>query len=89
MPVVHFTPNLRRHVASESASSSGETLAEVLDSVFSNNPKLRGYILDDQGAVRKHVTIFIDGQTIDDRERLSDSVSPNSEIYIMQALSGG
>jgi sulfur-carrier protein len=35
------------------------------------------------------VNIFIDGKMINDRSKLSDTCSANSEIYIMQALSGG
>jgi hypothetical protein len=61
----------------------------VLDGVFAANPRLRGYVLDDQGALRRHMMVFVDGQQIEDRERLSDPVRPVSEIYVMQALSGG
>ena len=57
--------------------------------VFEQVPKLRSYILDDQGAVRTHVVIFVDGIAIHDRKQLSDSVRPDSEIFVMQALSGG
>lgn len=61
----------------------------VLDAVFAANPRLRGYVLDDQGGLRRHMMVFVDGQQIDDRERLSDPVGAASEIYVMQALSGG
>jgi hypothetical protein len=61
----------------------------VLDEAFRRNPSLRGYILDERGAVRHHVAIFVDGQLLRDRVKLSDAVSPDSEIYVMQALSGG
>jgi hypothetical protein len=37
-------------------------------------------VLDDQGAVRKHVVVFVDGTAIRDRARLSDAVNPTSEI---------
>jgi hypothetical protein len=46
-------------------------------------------VLDDQGRLRQHVNIFIDGVMIKDRTSLSDPFRENSEIYIMQALSGG
>ena len=67
----------------------GATLREVLDGVFTDNPRLRGYVVDERGALRKHMIVFIDGRQIVDRERLSDPVEPRSEIYVMQALSGG
>jgi len=89
MPNVVFTPHLKRHLDYEDQSVSAETVRESLDIVFNENSRLRGYILDDQSRLRQHVVIFIDGETIQDRDGLSDSVGPSSEIYVMQALSGG
>ena len=70
-------------------TGGGGTVAEVLDRVFADNPRLRGYVVDEHGALRKHMVIFIDGQQIVDRERLGYAVRPQSELYVMQALSGG
>lgn len=67
----------------------GSTVHEVLELVFVDNSRLRGYIVDERGALRKHMSIFIDGELIRDRHTLSDAVGPHSEIYVMQALSGG
>jgi len=86
---VSFTPNLQRHVESPSESIDGDTVRAVLDAVFAKNPRLRGYVLDDQGALRRHMMIFVDNQQITDRDRLSDPVRATSEVYVMQALSGG
>jgi hypothetical protein len=86
---VVFTPNLRRHVECPTEEVAGETVRAVLDVVFRQNPRLRGYVLDDQGALRRHMIIFVDGTQIDDRDKLSDPVRAASEIYVMQALSGG
>ena len=65
------------------------SVAEALQAAFDAQPLLRGYVLDDQGAVRRHVVVFVDGVAVVDRERLSDAVQPGSEIFVMQALSGG
>ncbi len=89
MPTVVFTPNLQRHVKSPPARVAGATVSEALQAVFASNPAVRGYLLDDQGRVRKHMSIFVDGQQIGDRIALSDPVNDDSEIYVMQALSGG
>jgi sulfur carrier protein ThiS len=62
---------------------------EVLDAVFADNARARGYVLDEQGALRHHMVIFVDGDQIKDRTHLSDTVSPEGEVYVMQALSGG
>jgi len=89
MAVVTFTPNLRRHVDCPTVEVPGATVREVLDRVFVDNPRLRGYVLDDQGALRRHMVVFVDGQQLVDREQLADPVGPGAEVYVMQALSGG
>ena len=89
MATVVFTPNLKRHVECPTEQVEGATVRAVLDAVFATNTRLRGYVLDDQGALRHHMNVFVDGQQIADRERLTDPVRPASEVYVMQALSGG
>jgi hypothetical protein len=86
---VVFTPNLRRHVECPTTEVAGATVREVLESVFAANPRLRGYVLDDQGVLRRHMIVFVDGQQVSDRVGLADPVKPTSEVYVMQALSGG
>ncbi len=89
MPKVVFTPNLQRHVECPETTAAGGTVGEVLANVFASNPQARSYVLDDQGALRRHMSIFVDGQLIHDRARLSDAVGETSSVYVFQALSGG
>jgi sulfur-carrier protein len=89
MARVFFTSNLRRHVDCPAVEARGATVREVLDAVFAEHDRVRHYVLDDQAALRKHMTILIDGLRLQDRERLSDPVQETSEIYVLQALSGG
>jgi hypothetical protein len=89
MPRVSFTQNLQRHLAAPPREVAGGTVREALEAVFEENPKLRGYVLDDQGRLRKHVVVFVDGEIIGDRVGLGDTVGPASELVVMQALSGG
>ena len=89
MPRLSFTRNLERHVACPALAVSGATVREALEAYFERHPAVRGYVLDDQGAVRKHMVLFVNGGQIDDREKLSDPVQPADEIHVMQALSGG
>jgi molybdopterin synthase sulfur carrier subunit len=89
MARVVFTQNLQRHVSCPPQEAAGRTVREVLDAVFSVVPRARDYVLDEQGAVRKHVVIFVDGEQLRDREHLTDLVPENGEVYVMQALSGG
>jgi sulfur-carrier protein len=89
MARVVFTSNLRRHVDCPESEAAGGTVREVLDAVFAANARLRGYVVDDQGGLRKHMGIIVDGVSLRDRVTLSDAVTPASQVYVLQALSGG
>jgi molybdopterin synthase sulfur carrier subunit len=89
MATVYFTRALERFLAAPSATVPGATLGEALGAVFAERPALRGYVLDDQGALRRHVAVFVNGSLVRDRERLSDPVGRDDEIHVFQALSGG
>ncbi|MFZ5557518.1 MAG: MoaD/ThiS family protein [Pseudomonadota bacterium] len=89
MARVSFTAALRRHVEAPPARIDGSTVREVLERYFADRPQVRSYVLDDQGAVRKHVAIFLNQTPLQDRAAQSDPVRENDEIYVIQALSGG
>ena len=89
MPRVVFTSNLQRHVRVPERDVAGATVRQALEAVFADAPHVREYVLDEQGHVRKHVHIYVDGRRIADRRQLTDTVTPRSEICVLQALSGG
>ena len=89
MPTVTFTSALRRFLPVPIAEVEGGTVAEALAQVFADHGRLRGYVLDDQGALRRHVAIYVNGEVVRDRSRLSDKVAPQDEIFVAQALTGG
>jgi sulfur carrier protein ThiS len=89
MATVRFTQNIQRHVACPTRDVEGSTAREVLDNYFRDNERARGYVLDETGAVRRHMVVFVDGDLIHDRETLTDGVNSDSVIDVIQALSGG
>ncbi len=89
MPTVHFTSHLKNFVDGPLPNVSGTTVRELLDCVFGERPKLRGYVLDELGSLRTHVVIYISDRVMADRVGLSDAVAATEELYVMQALSGG
>lgn len=89
MPHIAFAPAIQRHIASPERDVPGATVGAALEAVFGIQPELRGYILDDQGQLRRHMAIFVDGRAIRDRQHLSDSIGQDSRLYVVQALSGG
>ena len=89
MPTVEFAPALTRHVACPPQSVDAQTLRAALDAAFRAAPPLRNYVLDEQGAVRKHVAVFINGRMIGDRSRLDIELAPADRVMVIQALTGG
>ena len=91
MAQVRFTRHLSRYFPNlaEREVVTGETVAEVVAALDNVHPGLAAYIVDEGGALRKHVNIFLDQELIHDRKQLSDAVGENDQVYIFQALSGG
>lgn len=92
VPHVQFTPHLRQWATGvapdQIIDASGATVAAALHDVFSRFPVLRAYILDDQGQLRPHIAVFVDGVHLR-RDILTQAVRADSTIYVLQALSGG
>lgn len=65
--------------------AEGETLSEVLESLFADEPGLRNHLLDETGAIRPHVLVFVDAAQAD----LDTPVGPGSQVQVLQAVSGG
>ncbi len=89
MPEVSFTNALARFVSAPASRVAGATVRAALDEVFRENPRLRGYVLDEQGRLRRHVVVFVDGEPVADRDGLTDPLAPGARVFVMQALSGG
>jgi molybdopterin converting factor small subunit len=89
MPTVTFTPVLRRFLRVPAMRVEGATVGAALAAVFAEHPALRGYVLDDQGALRRHVAIYLNGAVLRDRRQLGDAVAGDDEIHVFQALTGG
>ena len=89
MAELHFTSWLREVVPNGPLRAEGATVGAALDALFAAEPHVRGYILDEQGRLRKHVCIFADGVRLPHQAALTRGIKPNSTLYVMQALSGG
>ena len=89
MARIVFTQQLRRFTETPEVRSPAATLRGALEAAFAVNPRLRGYVLDDQGHLRANVVVFIDGVRGRERVLLNDALKADSEVHVMQALSGG
>ena len=88
--LTRWLPEAERGAQGElSVEVDGDTVDQALDSLFLLHPSLRGYVLDEQGTVRHHVAVIVDGEAIRDKRNLAQPLGERGELYIMQALSGG
>jgi hypothetical protein len=90
MPQVKFTSHLRRYFpALGEVSVTAGTVAELIAELDRLHPGLAAYLVDDRGALRQHVNVFIGDALIHDRTHLLDAVAESDHVFILQALSGG
>lgn len=85
---VTFGSALQRHVPCPPVSVEATTVREALEQVFAREPRLKGYLLDDQGTLRRHMAVFVNGARVKDRRTLADPIT-EGEVAVLQALSGG
>jgi hypothetical protein len=70
-------------------STTSISAAEVIEAVARECPGLRDRVLNEQGELRRHVNIFIDGENARSLGGLKAPVGGESEMWIHPALSGG
>ncbi len=70
-------------------SVPASTVAALVQELERLAPGLAFYLCDELGRLRPHVNIFIGDERVRDRKNLSDPLQPQSEVTILQALSGG
>lgn len=87
MPVAVKIPRALRDLAGGRAvvESEGETVAAVVGGIEG----IRQRVLDDQGRVRVHVNLFVNGAHIRELDGLDTPVSDGDEVVILPAVSGG
>lgn len=64
---------------------NGSDVSQVLISLFQAEPGLRNHLIDEEGNIRTHVLVFVDGERAD----LSTPVPDGAEVQVLQAVSGG
>jgi sulfur-carrier protein len=86
---ITFAAHLQRHVAIPAQTIEAATIAEAIDRACEAAPAMRHYVLDDQGNVRKHVAVFIDGALLLPRTDMQRALRTGAQVHVIQALTGG
>jgi sulfur-carrier protein len=63
----------------------GATVGDVIRSLETTYPRVSGWILDEQGHVRQHVNVFLNGERI----REDAQLHPDDVIHVLPSISGG
>jgi len=86
MPRVILTGSIRQHVGGLGAIEvGGDTVRAVVAALEAAYPGLRGWIVDEQGTLRRHVKLFVGSEAV----ALDAGVSADAELHIVAAISGG
>ncbi len=90
MAHVRFTSHLNRFFPDLGVVEvAGSTVAEAIAELESRHKGLAAYLVDERGALRKHVNIFIGPRAVVDRDALTDRIDADAILSVFQALSGG
>lgn len=86
MAVVALPSQLRQRAGAEAlVDSSGATLGQVLSDLERRFPDIAGWILDETGAIRRHVNVFVNGE----RVPVETAVSEGDRVQVLPAIAGG
>ena len=70
-------------------SADGATLAEVLDDLDANHAGIKSRILDDQGALRRFVNVYVGNDDVRFLENLETPTPDGTQISVIPAVAGG
>jgi len=77
---------LRSYTDADEVEAHGATVAELLDDLDARFPGIRFRMVDEQGALRPHLRIFVNRERV---PALDQPLAPDDRVQILQALSGG
>jgi molybdopterin converting factor small subunit len=87
---VKIPPQLRTATGGDgSLQADGGTVGEVLDGLYAQHTELRERVADGDGALRRFVNVFLDGEDIRFLDGLDTPVSEGAEVQILPAVAGG
>ncbi|MBM3679101.1 MAG: MoaD/ThiS family protein [Actinobacteria bacterium] len=85
MAVVRLRAPLSELAGRSQVPVEGATVADALQALERAHPALAGWILDERGAIRRHINVFVDGEL----GALESPVGADARIHVLPAITGG
>jgi sulfur-carrier protein len=90
MPTIHLPSALSGHAGGQRrVEVPGATVDEVLAALGQVHPGVGQRVLDDRGVLRRHVNVFVNGESIRYLNGIESAVADGDEVWILPAVSGG
>ena len=70
-------------------AADGGTLAAVLESLEATHPGIRARVLDDDGAIRRFVNVYVNDDDVRFAEGLGTATPDGATVSIIPAVAGG
>jgi MoaD family protein len=87
---VKIPPQLRAAAGGQGTEAvEGATVGEVLDALYDRHGELRERVADDDGALRRFVNVYLDGEDVRFLDGLETAVPDGAELQILPAVAGG
>jgi sulfur-carrier protein len=85
VPTVVLRGPLKQLAGGSDHPVAGATVGELLRELEGEHPALGGWILDERGAIRRHINVFVNG----DYAAAETAVSDGDRVDVLPAISGG
>jgi molybdopterin converting factor small subunit len=91
MPVTVRLPGALRDAAGGETklSASGETIRDVIEDIDRRHPGFASRVLDEAGALRSYVNVYIGDEDARSRGGSAAAVADGSEVMVIPAMAGG
>lgn len=87
---VNIPSPLRQHVDGQSSVAlEGATVGAVLDALVAAHPGLKPRLLDEKGALRRYVNVYVNEDDIRDLDGLATKLAARDAVTLVPAVSGG
>ncbi len=83
------TPLRRVTNGADRVAAEGDTLAQIIDSLESQHPGIKGRLCDEDGELRNFVNVYVNGEDVRFLQGLGTATKSGDEVSIVPAVAGG